>query len=349
MQVGIYAPYNLSETTTAAIRLASSAMSFGHKVKYLVTQERMTGINEYWDGRVISNPRQHVGEWAGHSDRCVWFEPNRRRLEQALSVNSHNRHILAAGWHSLQPDHFDWLHWHDYVVSPFTSIMASLIRSSRDRLLLSSHACPWEGGLVPTPKDSLIAKDSVKFVMPLSSHTQKNNEKNITRFAELLLGNHDNAVLTIFPSRSWSRDAKRKLEHLSGLFKERIRVAPPLPPPLRLPALKVNDCVIAADLKVDYGIHLARYMAMGMPVVAWDIQPNNALVDPEINGVLVPCEHKVSDWGAQTATWDTNALVKVCARLCQDPMRVIALMGSGHLPFEENGFELFWDDMFSSN
>lgn len=342
MQLGIYAPYNLSESTVAAIQLASLALSMDLRVAYLATGERSDRVHDYWDGRVCSNPKKRFESWAVHSDRCIWFVPNRRRLEQALAIRSNTSHILVPPWHQLDEQHLGWIHWYDHVACPTPEAEYRIAQTS-GHLDFAAFQCPWPSGLTHTSRDNLWSEDSVKFFLPIGAATQKEHGREILRLVELLISNHPNAHVTLSPSRSWPRDLKRKISWLLSLAKGRLHCLSVLTLPERLQSARVHDCVLFLDTRVNLGVEVARYKAAGLPVVTWEAEPASHLIEHNKNGVLVPCDVALSVWGAEIVRFDVARIMPVCAEFCQSPSQLKKLLdGNIGEAADEQEFKSTW-------
>ena len=348
MQLGIYAPYNYSETTTAAIQLASLALQLDVKVSYLAPEAIVPNVHSYWDRHVRAGPDKRLTSWAHDSDFCVWFSANNKRLKQALSIRSRCKHILAVPWHQLDDTHQDWLHWYDVIVCPSQPILASLHRNS-GKLEMVAKVCPWASSLRASPRDAPWDNQYVSFVMPLCSATQKYNEKEILEFAEMLLTNNANAKLSIVPAKSWSKTARFKLGRLRSEFNSRFRCSQPLTPDHSIEFTRMHDCVLATDTTISYGAQISRYKALGMPVIAWDIDPNRTIINDNIDGKLVPCMYDSNAWGAEKAHWHTIGLVSVCTGYCQDPSTLTGLMGSNDTAATSQRFHELWEDLLQTD
>jgi glycosyltransferase involved in cell wall biosynthesis len=345
MQLGIYAPYNLSESTVAAIQLATLAISMDIRVAYLTTGERSNRVHDYWDQRVRSNPRKHIDSWAMHSDRCVWFVPHRRRLDHALQTRTNTSHILVPPWHQLQDKHLEWIHWYDHVACPSPEAEYRIAQTS-GHLEYAAFNCPWPSGLTHTVRDGVWNPGQVKFFLPIGASTQKEHGGDILKLAEMLLTNHPNAHLTIAPSRTWPRDLKRRIGWLLGMFPSRFYCLPGLSLPERLQSARVHDCVLFLDTQVNLGVEVSQYKAVGLPVVTWEAEPASYMVEHGVNGVLVPCDVSMSVWGAERVHFDGTSVVTVCAEMCQNPQRLSHLMRGNISEAAENSeFKRIWGQL----
>lgn len=326
MQLGIYAPYTVSETTAAAIQLASLAMSMDMRVSYLTSGDRANKVHDHWDRRVRTNPKKHFESWVTHSDRCVWFVPNRRRLEQALSIRANTSHILVPMWHHLGEGHINWIHWYDHVACPTPEVEYRISETS-GHLEFATFNCLWPGNVASSPRDGLWEDGKLKFFFPVDATTQKECGYEIVSFIEMTLTNNPNAEITLVPSRSWPRDVKRKISGMLGYFRGRFNCRPGLDMSERLQAARRHDCVLYLDVKTNLGADIARYKSLGLPVVTWDAEPAGFIIENEVNGLLVPATIEASCWGAESVYWSTPAATQACTYLCQSPERLVALMG----------------------
>jgi len=347
MQLGIFAPYNFSEATTAAVHLASVAMSMDMNVSYLATQERADNVHDYWDSRVRSNPKKHFKEWAKNSDKCVWFTPSRRRFEQALGYRSNATHILVPPWHQLDEIDMRWLHWYDHVVCPSPEARFR-VQEISGHMEFSASDCSWASGLVFSPRDDVWVPGRISFFMPIGTLTQKKHAGEILRFIELLLGNNPNASLTVVPSRSWTKEQKKRIGQLLGMFNERLRIAEGINLTERLQVARSHDCALLLDTQINIGVDATRYRTVGLPVVAWDAEPTNSMVEDEINGLLLKSHRDIALWGAERMAWDVTLAAGACTRLCQDPKRLTALMGGNvYLKETEEEFRQTWSGLIN--
>lgn len=345
MQLGIYAPYNVSETTTAAIQLASLAMSMDLRVSFLTTGERSDKVHDYWDHRVRTNPKKHFESWATHSDRCVWFVPNRRRLEQALAIRTNTSHILVPPWHQLGEGHINWIHWYDHIACP-TPESEFRISETSGHLEFTAFNCPWPSNIVPSVRDSIWDKDRVKFFFPIDAATQKENAGDILKFVEMVLTNNPNAEITMVPSRSWPRDLKKRISWLLGYFKGRFFCRPGLDMSEHLQVARRHDCVLALDTRINLAADISRYKSVGLPVIAWEAEPTSFVINNEVNGLLVPATVEATAWGAESVYWSSPAAAQACTYLCQAPDRLVSLMG-GSLNEESDAeeFRTTWGNL----
>ena len=108
-----------------------------------------------------------------------------------------------------------------------------------------------------------------------------------------------------------------------------------------------HDWFVYPAARCDFGIHVARAMHCGLPVVGWDVPPVSERVSAGVNGVLVPCEHSTNWAAAPTADAVASRFIDACAPLLNDARYLFTLQSADWgLKAASDAFRRFWLDLF---
>ena len=338
--IGIVTPYNLGETTAAALRLADfiaardDVMVFG--VPPLAPR-----VHPFWDQHRRSLLNTDYMASLLSCRVLVHFGIYRPILGIIISVKPEIRHILVPLWHQLQANAapVDLANF-DVVVSPTTACnrqIESVLK--RQEIEIERYTwCRWDAGVVdvrrppnkPRQLGVVTGGLAVRKGGPLLLDV-------LTRLSRQF----DNVSIEVLSLTSWPHALRRQLKQLAS---PSFRVMPF--PGWEQLATRFHewDWCFDARLRSQFGYLAQRSLAAGCPVVAWGTSPWDEIISPRKNGVFIPCEHFDSpEYLAPTAIARADVTYEVLADCLRDDDAYLRILKTANYGERKTAaFESYW-------
>lgn len=345
--LGLYAPYDRSEVTAAAVRLAGCAMRHGWAVSYLTTQKQETDVHPFWDGRVHA-AKSGMTSWARDSQLCVWFAAHLRRYKLSVSVNSKQSHVLVPSWHQLVDGDLSWLHWYDRVICSCEEMYDALkTRVKNPRVL---RTVPWSSGIHPSPTvNALRDAAEMRIYVPLDAFVMRQHPREIVELITLLLDTHSHTRFTVTTPCSWGRQGNKAVHYLVERHPGRFAW-------VRKPSLDTHVCLMhqhdwvwLPSTRSGMAVWADQAIHCGRPVLCWDVPPLNSVIHDGVNGRVIPCVKSYNAIDAPVVVWDhAQAVQKAVACWIDDGAYKSLKLNDWHVADSGKYFEDFWMEMFQS-
>lgn len=348
MRIGIYAPYDTSELTHAAVRLASLAHHYGFTTRYVAAVNRDAEIHPYWDQHVRSARKTKLSRWVADNDCCVWFWPHRRRFEEAARAGGGNtRHIIVPPWHDLTEADLEWLHWFDKIACPSKRMRDDLVDKIRNSENILTW-CRWTAGMRPLKKEGTRVKGRIRVAVLLDGYTIERHGDAIIDLVHLLLGVHSHLDLTLLHLRSWNRKQGQFLATLQRKYGERLQTLRRLSLSQQVHQIHEHDWAWLPSIKVSNAMLAHTALCCGSPVLTWNVCPQNEIIVDGHNGRLVACSVERSEMGAPIVQWDGDAMRKAAVETFTDSAMLTQLRGhTWHRQQADDAFSEFWRQLWA--
>jgi hypothetical protein len=306
MRIGIYAPYDRSETTEAALMLANLASRSALSVGYLAGGGRHAKVDSHWDERVESVRDSNVARWAQRHDWCVWFTLQPRRYAQARDATAAARHVLVPVADQSVEQRMDLLSSFDHVVFPTRDAYEKLGRYVAP--LEHAHRVSWRqwsssGDIAQ--RQGPQQPGQVRVLAFLDAQTLRGHGELVLEVAGKLLTNMPHLHMSLAAANSWPRHLKKRSDALIHRYGSRYRCYHRLSPESRSCQLFNHDWLWLPNLRSDTGAWVVKALDMGVPVLAFDVPPFNEAIIHDYNGALILCEKEKSWCLSWTAVWDS--------------------------------------------
>jgi glycosyltransferase involved in cell wall biosynthesis len=284
--IGIYAPYNYSETTYAAISLAEHAAQMGLNPVYLACDSpHGSRIHPYWDPQVLRNASKSAMKWLRNCDTVVWFQLDVARLLASAKLGKRN--ILVLGYDNATRElhkHLDRFHT---VVCP-SRYWARACSEHYGKDLFRSIG--WATAAKPVPKQNLVSADGrIHLHTPLDKDAARSFGNKIICALEYLLSGHSNIWLTVSKAGSWPREVMAAWTNLEKRFGLRSVLDNRRSFLDRMSRYINNDWTLYPACRTDFGLTAIESLGCGTPVISFDIPPLSEVVANGANGCLLPC------------------------------------------------------------
>jgi len=311
MQIGIYANYDRTNQTAGAVRLAGLAQSLAYSVSYLSAGRSDSELHPYWDGRVLKAKKENVRRWVNLSMTCVWFKPHLNRYRGVMEGCQSRRHVWVPGWHTLSEKDLGHAAYYDRIVCPSREMadnLADRLEARGTKLTRGIEHINWTSGVSPMRKTQVCRPDRLKVFVPVDNYTMHRFGRQMLATLDALLDALPHVDVTLATQRPGTRLARGRIEQMCrdyfGRFWHRCR----LTSDEQLGRMHEHDWVWIPDVRSDNGLPAQQALAVGVPVIAWDISPLSEVIHDGWTGVLVPC-NKTYNWlGAPTANWNGKEL-----------------------------------------
>jgi hypothetical protein len=331
MNVGIYAAFDRTESTAAAVSLAASASRCGHATGYMPCN--LTGpcdLRQY--GVSVYSSRSYATWVASHS--CfVWFRQELKLLEEIRRQHKASKHILVPTWHHLGPDSLKALTAYDLTVCGSETMKRELMRRVPKKTKLAS--VPWDMNIVPQLRLGVRDFNCVRVLVSADNHTVEHHAESMLQVVEHLLANPDIRV-DLALARRLAPAHRRQLQDLLARFDSlKTTWQPGMEELLQLTA--ASDWVWVPATKSTFGISAIRALSLGVPAVAWDISPFDSLLP---SSSLLPCRVDIDSCGDPAVVWDTDVLLHELPLLFKDREQLLTRQG---LQMDRGpAFQSFW-------
>ncbi len=348
MRIGIYAPFNRTETSAMAARVASNARREGWHVSWLAPT-RSTPAHCCWDNEVRVADDERLRHWAKNTHARIWFGFDAGRYRAVRAAAVHEYDVLVPIWHSLQPSDLFWGSMFDHVAfatRPMLDKVHNLMSTSK-----GTHGiCSWPHGvrtqLRSGPRSGRL--DQLSALMHVDPFTMRHHGSQVLKAAGRLLAEVPTlSRLSLSLDTALDRGERRELDQLMETYGDRLAAGLRLRNDQMLVQLQRHDWLIHAPVQSTAGLLVTQARALGVPSVAWSVSPLKGIIFEEPgrrDGVLVPCDKRTSITGAETAIWDTDALVTYTRAALADPLLLIKLQTYGFKRAEHEGDELGFRD-----
>lgn len=313
MTVGLIASYTWDETTQMACVVGEFAKQLSLPVSYLATSAREQAVHSEWDDKVRSLRKlKSFKEWAYEHEQLVWFDVQKKRLEEAKKVGCSN--TLVPLWNRMEKWQFAYMSKFQHIACPSLALYQKLQRRFPGHTGI--HYTPWCNGSRTLRRPSGWVDDRWLHIYISVDGTMVEHDAD-TLFTGLFrfLSKNNNTRITIGHGKRWKQSQNEQVSSLLRMSHGRVRMVKALSREERLQVLSQNDIVFPFSLRPNSGAEVLEALAFGIPVATFDIHPYDEIVAQGQNGLLFECTREVSPCGAMMgvvngSTWH-NILVEI--------------------------------------
>lgn len=343
--IGILAPYDRSETTLAALRIANLAVACGAEVRYVVVGRREHRLHPFWDQRVRSSSEDGVYIASQGCHAFVHFQtsPSLRKMTELVAPKA--KHILVPPWHQLRLEDAAFVPDHHAVVCASSAHCTAVKETIFQGNVPETCKVTWtkfDAGTPPVKRHGTVEFNKLKvclhanysvidFCGPLWLHV----------IAELL-DEMPRMDFTLLANKSWPEQDRKMIRDLKKNYPKRFTYKRQGDLDSLNSEFLVHDWAIIPWTRCNVGIMAMRALACGTPVVAFDVPPFSELISKR-SGVLLPCELQVSRFNAPTAVPNLRGVLTTLLESFESPNLLRRLQTEDWaLPKRDDAFTKFW-------
>jgi len=323
--LAILAPYDRSETTLAALRVADLALACGVDVYYLVSGTKGQGIHRYWDTKSISRKCAH-------------------KLQKLAPAKF--KHIVAFGyvpyhnWFYLpRTDLTNKTTFLDMVISPYEiqrseaevwSCVHRVICPSAavHRLASGASFLSTVNGEVTTTKLSWASGDS-SFPAPISSPLRfaaicdsgclREFPEQWFHTVNQFLNNTDNHIVDCYLTCSLPKRCRTLVRDMQIQHAGRFQTHAPMFIQDLVVWLRDRDIAVYPSCRTSFGFYPAMCRSMRMPLLAINIDPIKEIIQHGISGHLVDMPMLPEPCGVERASFNASSFLDGWYRCAEKP------------------------------
>lgn len=308
MRIGFHLRYKDNDHGQAAVRLAEYARSRGHDVAFHTTGPRVPRVHPTWDRLVETEADRPFLSWVREVQTLVSIEPVSEAHFSGAAKNG-AKIVVLASWDTVQEPLKGCYQMADLVVCPSTQ-GTDLLREALD--LKNCVHVPWDNGLPATRKSGPIDPSRVKVLFPFHGWQGGVTNPDILNVVWRALHKCPFVDVTVtYNPKSFNTTGFKAIRRIGHKFG----------PSGQFRALSDKD-LARGDVLMLYARHdlvawaaeqegLAMVgldaLAMGTPVLAYDVAPQNEYLHDAKNAVLVPCDLQYNWLGVPWVKPDTEA------------------------------------------
>jgi len=286
--LGIYTRYFQHEATYAAMYAAEIAQNLSFKTTMLARDVCRREVAKYWDARVLDYRKHDFYEWSlGCSHILFTIPPSPYYI--AWCSDAGIVPITMAIWDELSPKHAAAVQASEIVLFPHKCMAEAVCAEwGGPEAEFQPIEIPWDVP-IPLAEPKPIPNDVTVFVPLYDSQPGRSNIKVFWIIEHMLKTTSDTKFIVASGAR-WSYRATRAMKTLAKRYPERVRWVKK-PNPLQRLSLysssQVTLWVAGYEGMATIGL---ESLCMGVPVIAWDIPPQNEYLLHNRNSVLMPCD-----------------------------------------------------------
>jgi hypothetical protein len=342
MTAGIFAPYSRCETTLNAVRLASTLRRAGWTIRWLAPWRSTPSqpVHYAWDDQVRLTDRDRLSEWAAKCARRIWFDLDSKALRTAQERCSGVSDVLVVSNPSPTLSDLPDLLLFNEVVCADSARAAVLQRVASPEAII--RHCHWSTGLKHIVRRGISSPGLPLLCLHADAYTCRRAGDQLFKAVALLLANTPvfvNLVIETTPS-------KKQKEMLACFGPERLKWVCRGDFRLLTALIYSSDWFVDASLRHSSMALVHQARRLGVPSFAWDVYPACSVIAHGSDGYLIPSVLTVTDTGAETAVWNTPALVSVISAFAADLSQLSKLQYNcaqrAAYENQELSFERFW-------
>lgn len=352
MSITILAPYALSETTAAAIRLAELAIAKGYDVRLVATAKPEKGVHPIWDSRVFSGQTPGVPKHCRGSEIVIHFGGGRETLKQAKLTAEKAEHVLVPLWHHFDRSHAKLFKEYSAIVCPSQALYRSIDeRVFQDRG--SKHGlnhCRWDCGIPSIRRIEPAVPGRTRVLAWCDRFTIEHCVgPSLVPLFGTLLQSRDQLDITIAHTRSWAAEDYSALRNLAKEWDGRVRIKRTGDFLIQNRDFLSHDWTFLPAVSGDFGLTVARSLACGAPVVCHNIPPFNEQIFDHRNGVLMPCNmlEPTATAAAPIAVPAMGKMYESCFKAFDELTASTLRQQNWSLENHQKAFEAFWANLWA--
>jgi len=290
VRVGIYSPYDRSETALMALTTASTLQRQGVLVDWLAPRIRLP-VSPMWDGRVRRmRVAADAARWGLRCRQRIWFVSDSAVFSRVKPIDQYADNILVASWGGLPDEGLGLLRAFNLVVCP-SRYMAHRL----DTIVggINVYVQPFSLGLMPhchpsPPHTALIYADG---------YTTRRYDRWLVALARQLDGLKGGNVLALDGTvDTGCRRALRDLRNTTCVFSPDFGVL--------LDVMAGARWFIDVSARPSAAMLATAAMSMGAVPICWKTATTKEIICADVDGLLVECGLRRQLSGAEIAVLD---------------------------------------------
>lgn len=348
MRVGFHTAYRDDDLAHAALRLARFARELGYDVSIRSHHPGRCKVDRDWDSRVELEADRSFGEWVKSCRVVVWTEPGPAELI-AAAARVGAKTVVLLPWDFLGTSFQAFYRSADVLVSPVKEGATVLKENWPDARV---KFVPWDVGLPPTRKPAPKDPSRVRVLFPVHGWQSGRVCPDVLTVVYRLMSALDHVDVTfLYNHKAVGTDGLKAVRRLAAKFGDRFE-------PLSDKGMSRDRVLVeyaAADLTAwasefeGLGRVGLESLAMGTPVVAYDVPPQSEFLKDRCNAVLVPCELKYTTTGVPIVNPNPAEFGKALEDVCSRPRELSDMRRSVRYGLADRlaRFKAGWKDIFS--
>lgn len=302
MRVGFHLRYRNDDLSQAAIRLAEFVVSQGHDVAFHSIHPRPAQLSPQWDRLVETEADRPFMSWIKDVQVLVALEPFAPEYFQG-AAKSKCKVLLLGSWDTVRESLKECYQMADEVICP-SAQGTELLRENWG--LRNCRHIPWDNGLPATRKADLVDPTRVRILFPMHGWQAGTTHAEILNVIWRTLHRCPFADITLlYGARSFNTNGFKAIKKISKTFLSTGQFRPVSDRRLTRAETLLHyarsDLVAWAAEQEGLAMIGLDALAMGTPVLAYDVAPQNEYLHDRKNALLVPCELKYNWLGVPWA------------------------------------------------
>lgn len=293
--IGVYAPYDLSDTCAMAISLVRLGASAGHDIDYYCHGDKTLNVCEVLDKKVKSIKDTVITDWLDKCSHVVWFVAPYDLLK--ISVSSAKKNTLVLTSYSTTPDMGTLAQVFDAIIMPATGIHQQLCHNTA---WVAEQTVPliWDPGTVFTGKHGAIDNNNLRLYVPIQPIGAEKFGHTIFAALDILADMLPNLKITVGQRKRWNAATSRLYEDLKQRIGMRLTTCTP-DYDSRSALYKSHDWTLYLATEDDVQYPVIESISCGTPVLAYDTMAIKHIIGDNLFGKLLPCAlYKDKIWDA---------------------------------------------------
>lgn len=291
MRIGFHLHYKNNDLGVAAVRLADFASSLGHDVSIYSDGRRHGKVDPKWDKVVETEVDRHFFSWVKDVQILVSLEPFSPLHFQGAARNG-CKIVMLASWDTIQEDLRDCYVMADDVICP-SKQGAALLQESWS--LKNCRHVPWDNGLPVTRKAEQVDANRIKVTFPIHGWRSGSTHPDILSVIWRTLHRCPFVDATLlYGSKNFNTAGFKAVKSIEKTFKATAQFRAHQEKDLTRDDILMtygrSDLIAWASEQEGLAQIGLDALAMGTPVLAYDVAPQNEFLHDRKNSILAPCE-----------------------------------------------------------
>lgn len=329
--IAIVAPYDRSDTTLAAIRVAELALSLGYDVTWFSPEPVRAGVDDRWDTRVRRAPHDvRTRPLAGLSklDCAIHFSHNPTMRAAFDAVRDGVKQILVLPW-KAHPQNFAVVADYDMIVSP-TKSGSDEISAKIKRLDVAAGRLSYVSWAGKPHTPIRRAKPVRRLCVAFDREAMDSTFGMWAVVLDEALAKYHHTSAIVYTPGALSKGDARRAKALTGVYGNRLLFAKGGGRACWQPAFAAADCVVLPSLSAEFGSVASLARDCGTPVMCHDFEP----LAGHPSDLLVPCSTRCRGSGAPMAVPDFGKWQGSLDRLLSSGFPSLRTAAKGNVDFD---------------
>jgi glycosyltransferase involved in cell wall biosynthesis len=311
--IGIVTRYRKQDATFAALAVARRMDATARPCSLFCYDWRVGSIDPTYDNRVR---KCSFRQWLSKVKHIVWTAPvDGYFIDQAQRKGV--RSTLYTSWDQLEQYDERVLHEYSHVIVP-SAVQAMQLR---DRFKLRNVAVlPYDCGMPHTDKsDSSRGDGRIRLFLSLYGTQLHRVDLSAILILAGLVNDFANVDVTVACSKGLALYMLRELKWLRKRHQDRWRNLWDCPWNEQVIEMAEHDLTVWPAKWDGFGLVGSTSLAMGTPVISWDVNPINEHLSSGRNSILVSCDVEYNWLGVPHVKPDYEEFDYVLRWLLQEP------------------------------